>query len=71
MELTENIKTRLDEIREEMEADNPDDDEDENKPVIMPRIPDDLLAEAFRWKLKSNDCRNRGFVLDGWPKNYE
>lgn len=37
---------------------------------FVPRIPDDLFAEVFRWKLNSNQARNRGFVLEGWPKNY-
>ena len=35
------------------------------------RVPDDLLAEVFRWKLHMNHCRNRGFILDGYPRNYQ
>ena len=40
-------------------------------PPFKPRLSDDLLAEAFRWRLSQNHCRNRGFVLDGWPRTYE
>lgn len=25
----------------------------------------------MRWRLNQNDCQNRGYVLDGWPKSYE
>jgi adenylate kinase len=35
------------------------------------RIPEDLLAEIFRWKLRMNHCRNRGYILDGYPRNFE
>ncbi|OMJ68431.1 hypothetical protein SteCoe_34122 [Stentor coeruleus] len=34
------------------------------------RVPDELLAEVFRWKLHMNHCRNRGFILDGYPRNF-
>lgn len=35
------------------------------------RFPDDLMNEAVRWRLNQNDCQNRGYVLDGYPKSYE
>lgn len=25
----------------------------------------------MRWRLERNDCQNRGYVLDGYPKNFE
>ena len=25
---------------------------------------------AVRWRLERNDCQNRGYVLDGYPKNF-
>jgi adenylate kinase family enzyme len=34
------------------------------------RIPNDIINEAVRWRLERNDCQNRGYVLDGYPKNY-
>lgn len=30
----------------------------------------ELLSEAFRWRLSRNDCQNRGYVLDGYPICY-
>lgn len=35
------------------------------------RIPDNLINEAVRWRLNRNDCQNRGYVLDGYPKTIE
>jgi adenylate kinase len=73
-ELGEAIRERLVELKEEMieEAERTKKKNQEiDHSKIIPRIPDDLLAEAFRWKLRSNNCRNRGFVLEGWPKNHE
>jgi len=35
------------------------------------RIPDSLINEAVRWRLNRNDCQNRGYVLDGYPKTIE
>ena len=34
------------------------------------RIPDEMINEAVRWRLERNDCQNRGYVLDGYPKNF-
>lgn len=34
------------------------------------RYPDDMMNEAVRWRLNQNDCQNRGYVLDGLPRNY-
>lgn len=34
-------------------------------------ISDELINEAFRWRLSQNDCQNRGYVLDGYPYSYE
>ena len=73
-ELGEAIRTKLSELKDEMleEAENnKKEDEIINPDTIKPRIPKDLLAKAFRWALTQNSCRNRGFVLDGFPKNYD
>lgn len=34
------------------------------------RIPEGIMNEVVRWRLKRNDCQNRGYVLDGYPKNF-
>ena len=35
------------------------------------RVPDELLWEVLRLKLGENDCRNRGYILDGFPRVYK
>lgn len=35
------------------------------------RVDAKIVAEAFKWKLKSGPCMNRGYILDGWPRMYE
>jgi adenylate kinase len=38
---------------------------------IQAFLPDEILNEAVRWRLNQNDCQNRGYILDGYPKSYE
>lgn len=66
-DLGNRVRDRLQELLDELQ------EAAEEDVVINPetiRVPDDLLAEAFRERLKANQCRNRGFVLDSWPRNY-
>ena len=73
-ELGEEIRTKLAELKDEMleEAENNKKEGEEVDPdTIRPRIPRDLLAKAFRWALNQNPCRNRGYILEGFPKHYE
>eukprot|EP00742_Colponemidia_sp_Colp-10_P000791 GILJ01000857.1.p1 GENE.GILJ01000857.1~~GILJ01000857.1.p1 ORF type:complete len:699 (-),score=133.23 GILJ01000857.1:66-2090(-) len=42
----------------------------EDKGDKNPRIPDELLIRIFQWRLKDNVCRNRGYVLDGYPRTH-
>ena len=73
-ELAESIKSKLSELKDEMiqEAEeNKQEDEEINPESFQPRVPEDLVAKAFRHVLSQNSCRNRGYVLDGWPINYE
>lgn len=41
-----------------------------NEGAIQPRLNDEQLHQAFKWRLQQNDCQNRGYVLDGFPKSY-
>ena len=34
------------------------------------RIPEDLLYRMLRTRLCENDCRNRGYILDGFPRSH-
>lgn len=72
-DLGERIRAKMQQLKtelQEQEAKKPK-QKGSKPPVIRPRLPDDLLAEAFRWRLSQNHCRNRGFVLDGWPRTYQ
>jgi len=35
------------------------------------RITTSIINAAVRWRLERNDCQNRGYVLDGYPKNFD
>jgi len=35
------------------------------------RLPDKFLWKGFKERLYENGCQNRGFVLDGYPRNYK
>lgn len=37
---------------------------------VKPRLNEQQLFAAFKWRLAQNDCQNRGYVLDGYPKTY-
>jgi adenylate kinase len=65
--LGDQIRAKLDELREAMQA-KP---KQKGAKAEVPRLPDDLLTEAFLWRLSQNHCRNRGFVLDGWPRTFQ
>lgn len=66
-DLGDRIRAKLEELRETARA-QPKAKEAKIESV---RLPDDLLTEAFRWRLSQNHCRNRGFVLDGWPRTFQ
>ena len=74
------IKTRVEELRDaavaKIEEENADKSQQEDEPEIdrlaLPiRIPDDIIYKMLIDRLKENDCRNRGYVLDGYPRNFK
>ena len=38
--------------------------------VVTPRIPEDLVYKIIKHKLNENICKNKGFILDGYPRNF-
>ena len=80
--LINDCRTKLEDIRKEMEEkiieereglEEPEGgwpDEIEIKDSDI-RVPDDLLWEVLKIKLGENDCRNRGYILDGFPRKYK
>ncbi|CAD8079439.1 unnamed protein product [Paramecium primaurelia] len=37
---------------------------------IEARLTDEQLITIYKWRLMQNDCQNRGFILDNYPKTY-
>ena len=37
----------------------------------MSKLPDEIVVKILRKKLAQNICRNRGYILDGYPKGYK
>jgi adenylate kinase len=79
--LASEIKAKLDEIRdaavakieeERAEIDYGDQEPPEIDREGLPiRVPDDIIYKLMILRLNENDCRNRGYILDGYPRSYE
>jgi adenylate kinase len=71
--LGQEVRTKLEELKTQMIADaekHKKKNQELDYSKFLPRIPDDLLAKAFHWQLCIPQVKNRGFVLDGWPRNF-
>ena len=78
--LTNDCREKLNEIKAKMEEDiqekraELEEPEDGWPDVVIDdkdvRVPDELLWEVLRLKLGKNDCRNRGYILDSFPRKY-
>ena len=79
--LAAEVKTRIEELRdaavakieEEREGqdfgdDGPPEIDRESLPI---RVPDDLIYQLLKLRINKNDCRNRGYILDGYPRNHK
>ena len=44
-------------------------DPDLDRSTLKPRIPDDFLHRIVKQKISSAACLNKGFILDGFPRN--
>ena len=42
-----------------------------DKTKIFPRVNDEFIQKILKSKLKENIYRNRGYILDGYPRNYK
>ena len=76
-ELIEEIRGKIEELRDAAQQAiidaRPEDAEEEeiDRESLSIRFPDDLLYKLLRLRLNENSCRNRGYILDGYPKKYE
>jgi len=78
--LTNDCRTKLEELKANMEeainekrADMEEPEDGWPEIVITNAeisVPDELLWEVLRLKLGENDCRNRGYILDSFPRRY-
>jgi adenylate kinase len=71
------IKAKIEEIKDEMvakiEENRPETDEEPeevDRDSLVVRLPDDILFKLLQERLNENACRNRGYVLDGFPRSY-
>lgn len=69
-EIKANMEEAINEKRADMEEpeDGWPDIVIENKDI---RVSSDLLNEVLKLKLGENDCRNRGYILDSFPRLYK
>ncbi|KRX09632.1 P-loop containing nucleoside triphosphate hydrolase [Pseudocohnilembus persalinus] len=44
--------------------------EEFNENSVIVRLPDEMLIKAYKQRLVMTDCRNRGFIIDGYPKTF-
>ena len=76
-ELTEEIKAKVEELRDAMvaqiEESRPEDQEPEeiDREKLPIRLPDEILYKLLRIRLNENACRNRGYILDGYPRTFK
>lgn len=71
------IKTKIDEakqaaitkIQEDAEAKGIEPPEIDAETFEIP-VPDEILYDLLRQRLQENDCRNRGYILDGYPRSH-
>lgn len=76
-ELTDEIKSKIEELRDEMvakiEESRPEDEEPEeiDREKLLVRFPNEILYKLLRMKLRENACRNRGYILDGFPRTFK
>lgn len=42
-----------------------------DRDTLKVRVPDDILYKILKLRLNENDCRNRGYILDGFPRTFK
>ncbi len=80
-ELGEEIRAKIEELKDALVAqieearqalgDDAGEPEEIDREKLKVRLPDEILFKILRLRLTENDCRNRGYILDGFPKTYK
>jgi adenylate kinase len=42
-----------------------------DREALQIRLPDEMIYNLLRKRLQENDCRNRGYILDGFPRTFK
>lgn len=74
-DLAAEIKNKIEELKDAevaaYEKTRKKKDPDLDREKLKPRLPDELLQQIVRAKINSPACMNKGFILDGFPRNQE
>lgn len=78
-ELGAAIKAKIEELKDaeveritgENEAAGIEDPPEVDRDSLSVRVPDEFLYQLLKIRLQENDCRNRGYILDGFPRTYK
>lgn len=72
----EEIKAKIEELKDKMveELENNKKRKKNDPPIdrnsLNVRIPDEFIYKLYKRKLKENIYRNRGYILDGYPRSF-
>jgi adenylate kinase len=74
-ELKEKMREEAEALEKKNKPKKPANKKDVNpEPVVEkvynPRIPEDFLYKILKKRLNENDCKNKGYVLDGYPRSF-
>jgi adenylate kinase len=81
--LGEEIKSKIEELRDKMLEELEQNNSNQNisnsnssnttiaRENLNPRLPDELIRKILKKFLSSNICKNRGYILDGYPRFYK
>lgn len=71
-ELRDEELSRIEEEFNKNKKDTEDDFDPEtvNRETLKIRIPDNIMYTLLKKHLNHNDCRNRGYILDGYPRTF-
>ena len=40
-----------------------------DRATIKARLPEDIVIKLVKWQMGTAACKNKGFILDGYPRN--
>lgn len=67
------VRARIEELKDHAEAEyektKKKKDPDFDRASCNPRLPEDILWELVKIYLNSPGCMNKGFILEGYPRN--